>query len=377
MSTMTLPSALDQLDFIVSEEQQQLRDLVRRFLDDHYPMPRIRHLMTTPTGHDAGLWQRMAEETGLTGLLIPEEFGGSGLGIADAQIVAEEMGRTLFNGPFLSSAIISVLTLLECGDQTIQKRILPVIADGSRILTVAGLEYGSNPAKAINDGNTVQLTGEFNTIPDGHIADHLIVPASAEDKTNLYLIAGNAPGLKTSSPPMFDQTRRFAEITLTETPAIQIGSPCDGDRILERVRDRVLTILAAETSGAAQACMDMAVAYAKERYQFGRPIGSFQAIKHKCADMLLLIEEARSATAYAGACAGEAIEELPIATAMAKARCTEAFAKIADETLQIHGGMGFTWDHDCHLFLKRAKSSEIFLGSPVSHRQRLAGMLEI
>lgn len=377
MSTMSLPSALDQLDLSISEEHQQLRDLARRFLDDHYPLQRIRKLMTTETGHQRAQWQRLTDETGLTGLLVPEEFGGSGLNIRDAQIVAEETGRSLFSGPFLSTAVISVLTLLECGDENMQQRLLPAIANGSRILSVAGMEHGFVPVDAACEGEFVHLTGECATVLDGHIADYLIIPASVGGTLSLFLIDGNAPGLKTTSPPMFDQTRRFVDLAMTNTPAIPFSMRENGQQIMERVRDKTVAVFAAEVSGAAQACMDMAVNYARERFQFGRPIGSFQAIKHKCADMLLLVEDARSATAYAGACADQAVEELPVAAAMAKSRCAEVLTHIAAETLQIHGGMGFTWDHDCHLYLKRARSSEIFLGSPISHRQRLSKLLEI
>lgn len=373
MSTMTLPSALDHLDFGISEEQRQLQQLTRRFLDDHYPLPLIRELMSSPAGHNPDLWQKLARETGLTGLLIPEEYGGAGLGIREAQIVAEEMGRTLFNGPFLSTAILSVLALVK-GDKHTQAHLFPSIIEGTGLVAAASLSGEGPIATATVTKGSCHLNTSRILILDGHIANHLIIPAITEDGIQAFLVDSDASGLEFSLPPMFDQTRRFAEITMTGTPAHPLNI---AGNALQEIQNNVLAVFAAELSGAAQACMDMAIAYAKERYQFGRPIGSFQAIKHKCADMLLLVEDARSAVAYAGACAEQAAEELPVAAAMAKARCSEAFTRIAGDTLQIHGGMGFTWDHDCHLYLKRARSSEIFLGSPAGHRQRLADLLEI
>ena len=364
-----------------NEEQDELRKSVRRFLEQKSSSGDVRRLMETDEGYDTAVWQQMAEQLGLQGLSLPEEHGGSGYGFIEQIVVLEEMGRALLCAPFYSSVVLAGTALVESGDEAAQKDLLPGIADGSTIATLAwvenpskwGLEELSTTAKRSGDGYT--LDGRKTLVLDGHTASLILVVAQADGGPSLFAVDASASGLTRKKLETLDMTRKVASLELSGVPARLIGNEGDAAGILERTLRLAIIALCAEQVGAAQKCLEMSVDYAKLRVQFGRPIGSFQAIKHKCADMLLEVESARSAAYYAAWALADGSDELPTVTALAKAYCSEAFANAAAENIQIHGGIGFTWEHDAHLYYRRAKSTEQFLGSPAEHRDELAKLL--
>ena len=364
-----------------NEEQDELRKSVRRFLEQKSSSADVRRLMETDEGYDPAVWQQMAEQLGLQGLALPEEHGGSGFGFLEQIVVVEEMGRALLCAPYFSSVVLAGTALVESGDDAAQKDLLPGIADGSTIATLAWVENPSDwtvngisaTAKRSGDGYTID--GKKTLVLDGHTASLILIVAKADGGPSLFAIDASAAGLTRKKLDSLDMTRKLASLELSGTPARLIGSEGDAAGIMERTLRLAIVALAAEQVGAAQKCLEMSTEYAKLRVQFGRPIGSFQAIKHKCADMLLEVESARSAAYYAAWAAADGTDELPVVASLAKAYCSDAFASAATENIQIHGGIGFTWEHDAHLYYRRAKSSEQFLGSATAHRELLAQQL--
>jgi alkylation response protein AidB-like acyl-CoA dehydrogenase len=364
-----------------SEEQEQLRALVRRFCAERSPESAVRAAMLGERGYDAAVWRLMASELGLPGLIIPEEHGGAGLGAVELGLVMEEAGRALLCSPFFSSAVLAANALLASGDALAHKDYLPGIAAGERIATLAWAEErcGWDPARvelrARRAGSGWALDGVKTPVTDGASAGLILVAARSDSGVSLFAVEGAAKGLARTPIPPHDLTRKLARLEFSAAPARLIGEQGGALPGLERALDLAAGALAAEMVGGAQACLDLAVEYAKQRLQFGRPIGSLQAIKHKCADTLCDVEIARSAAQYAAFAASGPPGELRIAASMAKAYCSEAFFQAAARCLQVHGGIGFTWENATHLYLKRAKSSSLLLGDPVWHRDRLARAL--
>ena len=371
------------MNFAFTDEQEELRKTVRAFLDNKSPESAVRELMETEDGYDEAVWKQAAEQLGLQGLSIPEEYGGSGYGFIELGIVLEEMGRALFTAPFFSTVVLAGTTLLHAGDDAAKKDYLPGIASGETIATVAFTEPSGKwdeagiTMEATADGDSWKLNGTKSFVLDGHLANLVIVAARTGKGVSLFAVDGDAAGLTRTSLSTMDQTRKQAKLEFADTPARLIGTEGDGWDVLGKVLDLVVVGLAAEQVGGAQKVLDMAVEYAKVRVQFGRPIGSFQAIKHKCADMLLEVESAKSAAYYGMWCASELNDELPSVASLAKAYCSEAYFHAAAENIQIHGGIGFTWEHPAHLYFKRAKSSELLFGDPTYHRELLAQRIGI
>jgi len=371
------------MNFAFTEEQDELRKTVRQFLDAKSPETAVREQMETDTGFDPAVWSQMGEQLGLQGLIVPEEFGGSGYSYVELGIVLEEMGRSLLCAPFFSTVVLAANTLIHSGDDDAKKAHLPGIADGSTIATVAFTEPSGKwdesgitmQATASGDGFTLSGTKMF--VLDGHTANLIIVAARTDAGVSLFSVDGGAAGLTRTALSTMDQTRKQAKLEFANTPATLIGVDGEGWAILSRVLDLAAVGLAAEQVGGAQKVLEMAVEYAKVRVQFGRPIGSFQAIKHKCADMLLEVESAKSAAYYGMWCAAELNDELPSVASLAKAYCSEAYFHATAENIQIHGGIGFTWEHPAHLYFKRAKSSELLFGDPTYHRELLAQRIGI
>ena len=371
------------MNFAFSEEQEELRRTVRAFLDQKSPETEVRRLMDTTDGYDTAVWKQMGEQMGLQGLIVPEEFGGSGFTYVELGVVLEEMGRSLLCAPFFSTVALAANALIHSGDDAAKKTHLPGIASGETIATVAFTEPSGKwdeagitlPAKKSGDSWT--LTGAKSFVLDGHTASLIIVAARTGKGVSLFAVDGQAKGLTRTALSTMDQTRKQAKLEFTATPATLIGVEGKGWDVLNRVLDLAAVALAAEQVGGAQKVLDMAVEYAKVRVQFGRPIGSFQAIKHKCADMLLEVESAKSAAYYAMWCAAELNDELPSVASLAKAYCSEAYFHATAENIQIHGGIGFTWEHPAHLYFKRAKSSELLFGDPSYHRELLAQRIGI
>jgi alkylation response protein AidB-like acyl-CoA dehydrogenase len=371
------------MNFAFTDEQEELRRHVRSFMESKSPEKTVRELMETEDGYDEAVWKQAAEQLGLQGLAIPEEYGGSGYGFVELGIVLEEMGRALFTAPFFSTVVLAGTTLLHAGDDNAKKSYLPGIASGETIATLAYVEPSGKwdesgiEATATADGDGWKLNGTKSFVIDGHLANLIIVAAKTPKGVSLFAVEGDAPGLTKTSLSTMDQTRKQAKLELADTPGTLIGTEGAGWDVLDTVLDLIVVGLAAEQVGGAQKVLDMAVEYAKVRVQFGRPIGSFQAIKHKCADMLLEVESAKSAAYYGLWCASEENDELPSVASLAKAYCSEAYFHAAAENIQIHGGIGFTWEHPAHLYFKRAKSSELLFGDPTYHRELLAQRIGI
>jgi alkylation response protein AidB-like acyl-CoA dehydrogenase len=371
------------MNFAFTDEQEELRKTVRAFLEAKSPETAVREQMETENGFDQAVWSQMAEQMGLQGLHIPEEYGGSGFSQIELGIVLEEMGRSLLCAPFFSTVVLAANTLIQSGDDEAKKTYLPGIASGETIATVAFTEPSGKwdesgiTLEATADGDGFTLTGEKSFVLDGHAANLIIVAARTGKGVSLFAVDGDASGLTRTSLSTMDQTRKQAKLEFSSTPAKLIGTEGEGWNVLSTVLDLVAVGLAAEQVGGAQFVLEMAVQYAKDRVQFGRPIGSFQAIKHKCADMLLEVESAKSAAYYGMWCASEMNDELPSVASLAKAYCSEAYFHATAENIQIHGGIGFTWEHPAHLYFKRAKSSELLFGDPTYHREQLAQRIGI
>jgi alkylation response protein AidB-like acyl-CoA dehydrogenase len=371
------------VNFAYSEEQEELRRTVRQFLDQKSPESEVRRLMETDQGYDDAVWKQMGEQLGLQGLAIPEEFGGSGYGYIELIVILEEMGRRLLCAPYFSTVVLATNALLHSGDDAAKKEHLPGIASGETIAALAFTEENGRwdeagvTATATKAGDGWTITGTKSYVLDGHVADLLVVAARTGAGVSLFAVPSDAAGLTRTLLTTMDQTRKQAKLDFAGTPATLVGTDGAGWAVLERVLDLAAVALAAEQVGGAQFVLDMAVQYAKDRIQFGRPIGSFQAIKHKCADMLLEVESAKSAAYYAGWCAAELNDELPSVAALAKAYCSESYFHATSENIQIHGGIGFTWEHPAHLYFKRAKSSELLFGDPAYWRELLAQRIGI
>ncbi|MEQ8992676.1 MAG: acyl-CoA dehydrogenase family protein [Pseudomonadales bacterium] len=372
---------MSQLSF--SDEQRQFRDFVARFFREQSPVTRARELMLSESGYDPELWRRLGGELGLTGVHVPEAYGGQGFGAVELGIVLEEMGRVVYCGPYFGSAVLATYALLEGATAAQQERWLPPLAAADIIGSLAlaepggGWEAGAVQASARKSAGRWRLEGTKSYVLDGQIADLFIIAArelgsAGPEAVSLFAVQAGAPGLEVEPLQTVDATRPLSRLRLSGVDAELLGEPGAAEPVLRRVLDRAAVALASEMVGGAQALLDSAVSYAKLRVQFGRLIGSFQAIKHKCADMLLAVELAKSA-AYgaAEAAAREAsVDELREAAALAKALGAEAFLQAAADTIQIHGGIGFTWENDTHLYFKRARGSEVLLGTPAAFRDR-------
>ena len=371
------------MNFAFSEEQEELRRTVRSFLEQKSPESEVRRLMETTEGYDPSVWKQMGEQLGLQGLAIPEDFGGSGYTYVELGVVLEEMGRALLCAPYFSTVVLAANALLHCADDAAKKEYLPGIASGETIATLAFTEESGRwdaegiQLQASGSGDSWTLDGTKMFVLDGHVADLLLVAARTGSGISLFAVNGDASGLTRTPLSTMDQTRKQARVEFSGTPARLIGAEGSGWDVMSRVLDLAAVGLAAEQVGGAQKCLEMSVEYAKVRVQFGRPIGSFQAIKHKCADMLLEVESAKSAAYYAMWAASELNDELPVVASLAKAYCSDAYFHAAAENIQIHGGIGFTWEHPAHLYFKRAKSSELLLGDPTYHRELLAQRIGI
>ncbi|MFF0156513.1 acyl-CoA dehydrogenase family protein [Streptomyces sp. NPDC005263] len=372
------------MDLTFSEEQDELRKVVRSFLAKHSDEAQVRRLAADPRGYDEVVWRRMATELGLQALAVPEEYGGFGFRYVDLGIVFEEAGRALLGGPYFATVALAAEALLRCDDEQARRDLLPGIASGGTVATLALTEESGRwdepgiRLTAHDQEGGWRLTGVKAYVPDGHLADLLLVAARTPRGISLFAVEADAPGLARIPLPTLDQTRKQARLEFTATPARLLGTEGTAWPALERTLATAAVLLAAEQVGGAAAALDAAVDYARIRVQYGRPIGSFQGIKHKCADMLVEIESARSA-AYGGLWALDTDDEaeIAIAAALAQAFCSETFTRVAADNIQVHGGIGFTWEHPAHLYFKRAKSSEVLLGTPSYHRELLASRLGI
>ena len=372
------------MDFGFSEEQEMLRQSVREFLEAECPMTYVRQMMEDERGFSDDQWRKMAE-LGWTGLIVPEQYGGAGLNMVDMVVVLEEMGKVVFPGPFLASAILGGIAIDLGGSDAQKQRWLPGLADGSVRATLAQVEESGRwdaqgiqlPAKAAGTGFTLSGTKLF--VHDAHNADVLVVPVrtggSGPDGITMLLVERKAKGVGVRVLKTMDQTRKLCEVTFDGVAVGQdavLGAVGAGWAVLDRLVDRAKVALCAEMCGGAQKVLEMSVEYAKVREQFGKPIGSFQAIQHKCANMMVQVESAKSATYYAAWAVANDVPEAHLAACMAKAYTSDAYRFVSAEGIQIHGGIGFTWEHDMHLYFKRAKGSEVTFGDATYNRELVA-----
>jgi alkylation response protein AidB-like acyl-CoA dehydrogenase len=376
------------MDFGLSEEQEMLQQSAREFLTRECPPSFVRAMYTEPEGFSRELHRKMAEQ-GWTGLLIPEAHGGLGLGMLDMAVLLEEMGRAVVPGPFLFSSALFTLALIQGGTGTQKREWLPRLAAGEAIGTLAFLEEGDRldaagvqlKAKKTRDGYTLSGTKMF--VPFAAVADVFLVVVrtrgKAEDGISLLLVERDNPGVTLTPLDIFDQTRRVYELAfrnVTVPKASLVGNEDQGWKILARVIDAAGVALAADSLGGAQRSLDMAVDYTKVRTQFNRPIASFQALKHMAAEMASEIEPARSLVWYAAHAFDALPREASRAASLAKAYLSDVYARTTNRAVQIHGGIGFTWEHDMHFWFKRAKWNEFAFGDATYHRERLAQLEE-
>jgi alkylation response protein AidB-like acyl-CoA dehydrogenase len=371
------------MDFDHSAEHEVLRSAIRDFLSRHAPTSEARRLMDDEQGYEAAVWKQMADQLMLHGLSIPEEYGGAGYSNVELAIAFYEMGRVLYSGPFFATIGLAAPALLAAGDESAKRDYLPGLANGTSIATLAFAEDSAEQGldsirtSAVRSADGWRISGHKSYVVDGRSADLVLIVSQFEEGLALFAVDREAAGLTVTSLTTLDLTRRLARLELTDTPARLVSGPSDASSRLACAMDTTRAMLANEEVGGASACLEMATEYSKTRKQFGRPIGSFQAIKHKCADLFVALESSKLAADYAALAATADPDELPAAAAIASWYCADAFMRAAEENIQIHGGIGFTWEHDAHLYLRRAKSSQLLFGPSQYHLSRLADMIGI
>jgi alkylation response protein AidB-like acyl-CoA dehydrogenase len=366
--------------YALSEEQQDLRDTVRRFLAERAPMAEVRRAMETERGWDAELWKQLVAELGLPGVAIPEAQGGAGLGFAELGLVAGELGRALTCAPYFSSAVLAAGALRHAGSAEARAEGLAAIAAGETAALAVWEAGGAWDLSGIGaiasaQGAGFRIRGAKHHVLDGHSARRLWVVAriaGAGEDLGLFEVDPEAPGVTRRALSTLDPTRRHARIELDGAPARVLGSGPQLRAGLERAFDEARVALACEMVGGLEQVLESAVGYAQQRIQFGRPIGSFQAIKHRCADMLIGLEAARTLARSAAAAVDAGADDLPLLAAAAKARAADAYVSAAWGNVQIHGGVGYTWEYDAHLYYRRAKASAVLLGESSWLRERIA-----
>jgi alkylation response protein AidB-like acyl-CoA dehydrogenase len=375
------------MEFAFTDEQDQFRDVVRKFLAAKSPTTQVRKLMETADGFDIEVWRQLSSDLALAGLAIPEAYGGSGFGPVELGIAMEEQGRALLCAPFLSSCVLAADAIARVANDDQKGQLLPRIASGELRAAFAVTEPNGRwdasgiQATAKHAAGAWRIDGVKSFVIDGCTAHGYVVAArdagsAGSADISFFWVDAAADGVSRTPLATMDATRKQAKVTFSSAQAKLLGTAGAGGHALPRIIDHAVVALANEMVGGSQALLDSAVAYANLRVQFGRPIGSFQAIKHKCADMLLDLELAKSAAYYAAQAEAEGDAQAPSLASLAKAAASDAYMRIAANTIQIHGGIGFTWDHDTHLWFKRAKSSEVLFGDPNHHRELMLQRME-
>ena len=372
------------MDFALSPDQELLQQSAAEFLAAECPPTLVREVARDEDGYPRALYRKMAE-LGWMGLVVPEAYGGAGLGQLDLALLCEQLGRAVVPGPFFSSAVLATLAILYGGSSAQKKRWLPRLASGEALGALALLEEsdridaGGVAMRARARGGGWALSGTKLFVTDAHVADVLVVAARTtgrdEEGVTLFLVPRDTPGVKVLPLPSIDVTRRPTEVRFENVELAKdavLGTAGKGWKPLARVLDAAAVALAADCLGGAQRALELAVEYTKVREQFGRVIGSFQAMKHMAAEMVSEIEPARALVWYAGYAADSLPREAPRAAAMAKACLSDVYSRVANRAVQMHGGIGFTWEHDLHFWFKRAKWNELAYGDATWHRERVA-----
>ena len=377
------------MDIGFTEEQELLRDTARKFLESECPTKFVREMMATETAMTEPFWRQLADN-GWLGITYPEEEGGSGLGLVDLVVLMEEIGRAVMPGPYPATVLLGGAAIAAVGSSEQRREWLPRIAAGEAKATLAVTEANARwdasgiTAAAREARGGFSLSGTKMFVPDAHLADVLVVAARSrdgstmEDGVSLFLVPKDMPGLRIQRLPSVDETRKLCEVALdnvTVPGSAILGELHQGWAPLQWVIDRAAVALSAEMCGAAQRVLDMTVEYAKFREAFGKPVGSYQGVKHKCADMLVDIENAKSLTYYAAWALDEGDAEARLAVSMAKAAASDAGRKVCAAGIQSHGGIGMTWEHDLQLYLKRAKADEVMFGDATWHRECVARLM--
>ncbi len=377
------------MDFELGEEQAMLKTSARDFLENECPKKLVRDMMDDPTGYSPELWKKMAD-LGWQGLIFPEQYGGVGMTFLDLAVLLEEMGRALVPGPFVPTVLLAGQPILAAGTEEQKQRFLPKIASGEMVMTLAlmeengGMEASDISVKATAAGGGFTISGTKMFVPDAHVADHILCVARTKDGANkedgisLFLVEAKSEGIKTTVLKTLTG-QKLCEVVFNNVAVPKeniLGEVDKGWPVIKKVLNEAIIAECAWMIGGAQWVLDTSVEYAKERIQFGKPIGSFQAIQHKCANMAIDVEGAVNITYYAAWAVSENDPEIAMAASMAKEWCSDIYTRAAADGIQIHGGIGFTWDHDMHLYFKRAKSSEVTYGDGDYHREKVAEMLD-
>jgi alkylation response protein AidB-like acyl-CoA dehydrogenase len=382
-------------DMTYSEQETELRSAVRSVLEDGAEFSAVLARTETPDTYDTGLWHTLAAEVGCAGLLVPESLGGAGASFREVAVVAEELGRSVAPVPFLGSAVIATVALLSLvadsggagGDPDSVSGLLSGLAAGTTTAALAvpftAMPGGKleptariGPAESGDPTDTVRLSGTVAGVADALPADVLLVPGDGVPY-GLYVVQAAAPGVTTTAVTSLDMTRQLADITLENVPARRIAAGGAAEQAVLAALQAGAAMLAAEQLGLAERALDVTLAYVKQRYQFARPVGSFQALKHRFADWWVAVNQARAASRYAAACLADGDPDTAVAVALAKSVCSDTAVLAGQEMIQLHGGIGFTWEHPAHLFLKRAKSTSIALGTADRHRSALAKLVDL
>jgi len=371
------------VQFALTETQQTLKNTVRKFLAAECPIAEVRKLMETETALDPALWRKIAEQ-GWNGMILPEEYGGFGMGMVEMAATMEEMGRALLPGPFFSTVLMAGPLLEGSSNSSEKQKYLSAIASGEAKAAVALLEDSASwspdavQLKAASSASGYTLDGRKLFVWDAAVADFLICVARLNAEIALFLIPAKAGGLGITDLPAMDSTRKLYQVALDSVSVPRENLLAEGKparAALEHMLGVATAGLVAEMTGGMQRLLEMTVEYAKTRKQFGRPIGQFQAVQHLCADMLVYTESSRSAAYYAAWAIQERVPEAGLAVSVAKAYSSDAYREVGNRAIQVHGGMGFTWENDAHLFYRRAKASELAFGDATYHRERIARMV--
>ena len=368
-------------EFTFSDEQQQLRGAVRKFCAENFDEPTVRRLMESDVTYDAAVWNRLGSELGVLGMSVPEADGGVGGSLVDQAVAVEEFGAALGCGPLFGTVYLAIPALVACAGSSARNKLLTSLIEGEQTAAFAVNDSAGafDPERidvtATPDGQRFTLTGTVDRVVDGTSADVLLVAAKASDGVGLYAVGTKGEGAQRTGLVTMDLTRPQAGVVFSGAPAQLLAGPADADRVITHALQVGSALLAVEQVGAAQHLLDLSVDYAKSRLQFGRQIGSFQAVKHKLADMLVDLEHARSTAYHAVWALTDGSDDPALAVSIAQATCSAAFSRIAADAIQVHGGIGFTWEHQAHLYFKRAATDAALLGSAEQHRTRVAELV--
>ena len=364
-------------EFTFTEEQAQLRDAVRRFCAENFDEQTVRRLMESDPPFDPKVWARLGAELGVLGLSVPETDGGAGGTLVDQALAVEELGASLACGPVFGTVFLAIPALVAASAGPVSEELLAELTEGRRTaaFAVADRAGAFDPAAVTVTADTDALTGAVEQVVDAGAADDLLVAADGPDGLGFYAVAAAGPGVERTPLVTFDLTRPQATIRFSDAPARLVAGADEAERVIGHALQVGSALLAVEQVGASQHLLDLSVDYAKSRLQFGRPIGSFQAVKHRLADLLVELEHARSTAYHAVWALTDGTDDPALAASIAQATCSAAFSRIAADTIQVHGGIGFTWEHQAHLYLKRATTDAALLGTAEQHRSRVAALV--